>query len=133
MSQKNVEFARRSISDFNRRDISAFLEPVDPDVEWVPIGATLEGRVYRGHDGVRQWFKDLAADWELFEVSVEEIRDLGDRVLSLGHWRARSRGSGVALENQPAAWLSEFKDDKCVRFRTYTDRREALEAVGLSE
>ena len=133
MSQENVEVARRSISDFNRRDIAAFLEPIDPNVEWIPLGAALEGRVYRGHEGVRQWFEDLAADWEVFEISVEEIRDLGNRVLSLGHWRAKGRGSGVPLEDQPSAWLSEFKDGKCVRFQTYSDRAEALEAVGLSE
>ena len=46
---------------------------------------------------------------------------------------ARGRGSGVELENQAAAWLSEVKDGKVVRMQTYTDRAEALEAAGVSE
>jgi ketosteroid isomerase-like protein len=133
MSQDNVEIVRRTYPAFNRRDIPAFLESLDPDVEWMPIMAALEGRVYRGHAGVRQWIEELAADWELFEVHTEDFRDLGDRVLVLGHWRARGRGSGVQLENQAAAWLSEVKGGKVVRMRTYSDRREALEAAGLSE
>ena len=133
MSQQNVAVVRRTYPAFNRRDISGFLESLDPDVEWIPIMASLEGRVYRGHDGVRQWVEQLEADWEIFEVHTEEFRDLGDRVLVLGHWRARGRGSGVELENQAAAWLSEVKDGKVVRMQTYTDRAEALEAAGVSE
>ena len=99
MSQENVEIVRRVFDAFNSRDIAAFLELLDPDVEWVPILAVLEGRVYRGHEGIRQWIDDLATDWEFFEVYYEELRDLGSRVLVSGHWRARGRSSGVEVEN----------------------------------
>jgi ketosteroid isomerase-like protein len=133
MSRENVEIVRGTYPAFNRRDIPAFLASLDPEVEWIPIMAALEGRVYRGHDGVRQWIEDLAADWEHFEVQTEDFVDLGDRVLVLGHWRARGRGSGIELEDQAAAWLSELRDGKIVKMRTYSDRREALDAAGLSE
>jgi ketosteroid isomerase-like protein len=133
MPRENVEIVRRTYPAFNRRDIPAFLDSLDPDVEWIPIMAALEERVYRGHDGVRHWLEDLAADWELFEVHTDEFRDLGDRVLVLGRWRARGRASGVDLEDQPAAWLTELRDGKIVWMQTYSDRREALEAAGLSE
>jgi ketosteroid isomerase-like protein len=92
----------------------------------------LEGRVYRGHREVRLWIKDLATDWEFFEVDYEELRDFGGRVLVSGHWHARGRASGVELEN-PGTYLYESKDGKVVSMRTFTDRAEALEAVGLSE
>ena len=132
MSQENVELVRRVFDAFNRRDIAAFLELLDPDVEWVPILAVLEGRVYRGHEEVRQWIKDLATDWEFFEVDYEELRDFGDRVLVSGHWHARGRASGVEVEN-PGTYLYEIKGGKVVSMRTFTDYAEALEAVGLSE
>jgi ketosteroid isomerase-like protein len=133
MSQENLEVPRRLIDAYDRGDVPAFLELLDPDVEWIPIMAVLEGRVYRGPEGVRQWLGDLAGDWEYFQPVYEEYRDLGDRVLVLGRWRARGRASGVELENQPAAWLYEIKDGKVVRMRTFTDRAEALEDVGLPE
>ena len=132
MSQVNVEIVRRIFDAFNRRDIAAFLELLDPDVEWVPILAVLEGRVYRGHEEIREWIKDLAADWEFFEVYYEELRDLGDRVLVSGHWRARGRASGVEVEN-PGTYLYEIEGGKVVSMRTFTDRAEALEAAGLPE
>jgi ketosteroid isomerase-like protein len=132
MSQENLEVVERLFRAFNRRDMPAFLDLLDPDVEWVPILAILEGRVYRGHVEVQQWVEDLAVDWEFFEVHYEELRDLGDRVLIFGHWRARGRASGVESE-QPATWLYDIKADKVVRLQTFTDRAEALEAVGLEE
>ena len=79
-----------------------------------------------------RWIKDLATDWEFFEVDYEELRDFGDRVLVSGHWHARGRASGVELEN-PGTYLYEIKGGKVVSMRTFTDRAEALEAVGLSE
>ena len=133
MSQENVETLRRAVDPFNRRDIPAFLDTLAPDVEWIPIMATLEDRVYRGRDEVLRWVEALDADWEFFEIHPDQFHDLGDRVLTFGHWRARGRVSGVTLENQPAAWLHEVKGGKIARMQTFTDRAEALEAVGLSE
>jgi ketosteroid isomerase-like protein len=132
MSQENLEVPRRLIDAYSRGDIPSFLEELDPDVEWIPIMAALEGRVYRGRERVRQWLEDIARDWEYFEPCHEEYRDLGDRVLIFGRWRARGRVSGVELENQPATWLYEITDGRVVRMRTFTDRAEALEAAGLS-
>lgn len=132
MSQENVEVVKGLYRAFNRRDMAGLLALLDPDVEWVPVLAVLEGRVYRGHDDVRRWVADLDSDWEFFEVSYEEMRDLDDRVLVFGHWRARGRTSGGESE-QPGTWLYELKDGKVVRLQTFTNRDEALEAVGLSE
>ena len=88
MSQENVESARRTFKAFNRAftegtdDLYALL---DPDVEWVPVTAILEGRSYHGHEGVREWIEDMKRDWEAFEARPADFRDLGDdRVLALG-------------------------------------------------
>lgn len=131
MSPENVDIVRGLPEVFNRRDIPAMLALLDPDVEWIPIMATLEGRVYRGHDGVCQWIEDLGTDWEYFETYTEEWHDLGDRVLAFGRWRARGRASGIELENEPASWLWDVRDGKIVRLQTFTDRTEAIEAAGL--
>jgi ketosteroid isomerase-like protein len=133
MSEENVEIARRLHPAFNRRDVDEVLSVLDPDVEWIPIMAALEGRVYRGHEGVVRWMEELETDWEIFETRPEEFRDLGDRVLILGCWRARGRASGVELASEPASWLLELKDGKVVRLQTFTDRSEALAAAGVKE
>ena len=108
---------------------------LDPEVEWhSALSVLLSGRatVYRGHGGVREWFREL--DEVVAEVHVEytDIRDLGDRVMAIGHIRTRGRGSGVVTES-PIAMVSDTRNGKSVRVRSYLDPREALEAVGLSE
>lgn len=87
---------------FSGRDVESFLEQLAPDVEWTPILATLEGRVYRGHAGIRGMLDDLRRDWEVFEPMIDEVRDLGDdNFLALGRWRARGRGSGSSSRRRP--------------------------------
>jgi ketosteroid isomerase-like protein len=137
MSQENVEIARRHFDAFNRafsEGASDFYEMLDPNVELLPMSALLEGTSYHGHDGVQEWFEEMKRDWTSFEVRPEQFRDLGDgRVLVLGSWRARGRGGEVLLDFPQAAWLVQYRKEKVVRLRTFTDRQEALEAAGLSE
>ncbi len=110
-------------------DEDSFLTDLADDVEWVPIMAALEGRRYVGREGVRQWLADLRRDWEVFEPHQEEVRDLGEGAyLVLGRWRARGRGSGVALE-QAAAWLHQWRDGRLARLQTFTSQDEALQAA----
>jgi ketosteroid isomerase-like protein len=138
MSEDNLEIVRevfaaaaRAISGGPLEDLDRLL---DPDVEWIPINAALEGTSYRGHDGVRRWVDEMNRDWDDFEALPNEFVDLGnDRQLAFGTWRARGRGSGVQLDAQPAAWLIRLRNGKVVRMQTFTDRADALEAAGLSE
>ena len=137
MSQETVELARLSFEAYNRTFAEGtpdLYELLDPEVEWAPVSALLEGTSYHGHDGVREWIKDMKRDWTTFETRPERFLDLGDdRVLALGTWRAQGRGGGVELDFQHAAWLIQYRNGKLVRLQTFTDRTKALEAAGLKE
>ena len=63
---------------------------------------------------------------------ASEVRDLGERVVAIGHLRARGKESGAITESA-LAWIVEFKSGKVIRVREYLDPKEALEAAGLSE
>jgi ketosteroid isomerase-like protein len=133
MSRENVEVVRRLNEAFNRGDMDTFLELLHPDVEWVPILAKLEGTVYQGRDAVSRWVAELHRDWAEFHPDPQEFRDLGGVVLALGTWHARARTSGLSLDSQPGAWLARIRDRKIVRYETFTNRSDALEAAGLRE
>ncbi len=137
MSQENVEIARRLFGAFNRTFADGtpdLYELLDPEVEWVPMSALLEGTRYHGHDGVRRWMEEMKRDWTTFELRPERFLDLGDdRVLTLGRWRAQGRGGGVLLDFQQASWLATYREGKLVLLRTFTDRKDALEAAGLKD
>ncbi len=99
MSEENVENARRFFEAFNRTYAEGtpdLYELLDPEVEWVPMSAGLEGTRDHGPDGVRQWLENMKRDWSSFETRPERFLDLGDnRVLALGIWRARGRVGDV--------------------------------------
>ena len=138
MSQENVEIARRVSEEFNRayaEGTTDLYELLDPDVEWVPIKAILEGTSgSRGHEGVRHWIEELRREWTAFETRPEQFRDLGDNgVLVLGTWRAQGRGGGVLLDIPQAAWLMRYRNGRVVKMQAFTERKKALEAAGLPE
>jgi ketosteroid isomerase-like protein len=135
MSQENVEDFKRGLDAFNRRDVEALLEELDPEVEWHPALPVLvggEATVYRGHEGVREMLRDLYEAFAETHVELSEIRDLGDRLVAIGRTRARGNESGAETES-PWAGVTEYKDGRAIRIRTYLDPNEALEAAGLRE
>jgi ketosteroid isomerase-like protein len=92
----------------------------------------LEGVSYRGHEGVGQWFEDVAEYWESMWVEADEFLDAGDAVVVIGRVQGLGKKSGVAIE-APAAWVLHAKGTQLTYLRFYLDRSRALEAVGLSE
>ncbi len=135
MSQENVEIVRRVSDAYNRRDVGAMLDELHPEIEWYPwLQVQLGGRatVYRGHQGVREGVRDGEEAFSEIQAEQSEVRDLGERVIAIGHLRARGKESGAITESA-IAWIVEFKSGKVIRVREYLDPQEALAAAGLSE
>jgi ketosteroid isomerase-like protein len=136
MSEENVEIVRRSFEAWKRDDLDSFLAEVDPEVVWhTAIEGTAEGEdtVFRGHDGVRQVWKNYRGEvFGRFEPSEIELIDLSDSVLRLGHLTVIGRTSGVEIENEFAQHI-QIRDGAIVASRDYLSHAEALEAAGLSE
>ena len=133
MSQENVEIAKEGIDAFNRRDVDAFMESTTSDFELFPaMAGAVDGSSVTGREGLETLFGEVRDIWEEQHVIADEFRDLGDRVFVLGRIVGRGRASGVPVET-PAAIISDFRDGKMWRSRSYLDHDEALRAAGLSE
>ena len=135
MSEENVDRYRRNIEALNRRDVEAVLAEVHPDIEWnMPLQRLLGGEaaVYHGHEGVREYFRDMDEAFAEIQVDYPDIRDLGNRVLAIGSFSARGKKSEVPIES-PLGAVVDMRDGKATRVRTYLDPTEALEAAGLEE
>jgi ketosteroid isomerase-like protein len=136
MSQENVELVEawaaaipRGVDD----DVEKLISYVDPEGELhSAIVGGAEANIYRGHDGFRRWVADSFESFEAVENEWSEFRDLDDRVLALGHVKARGRGSGMELES-PMGWVFTIRRGKVAKAEGFLSRAQALEAVGLSE
>ena len=130
-----MEAFKRAVAAYNRRDIDAFLEGFDPEIEWHSLTQVMFGgeqSVYRGHRGIREGVREM--DEVLVDLQVEyaEIRDLRERIVVFGRVSGRGRASGAETES-PINWVIEFRNSKVIRMTDYLDPAEALEAAGLRE
>jgi ketosteroid isomerase-like protein len=131
-AEEDFEIVRASWAANSRGGIRAGLHLISEDIEIVPFGAALQGKVYHGHDGVLEWWdNEIVPNWESFETIAEDFEPVGEKLLVFGHWRARGRTSGVDLK-MPATWVVEVRDGKIAHWQTYTDRDEARQAIGLA-
>jgi ketosteroid isomerase-like protein len=133
MSQENLEIVRRGHETFNRRDLDAYLELHDPDVEFTPYERAVEGLgPYRGHDGVRGWWKEALEVVPDFAVELYELRDLGNLTLVHGRLRGRGAGSGASFDRD--YWgLFRCRNARVVWWHAFASEADALESVGLTE
>ena len=131
MSQENVEIARRWNAAYNRRDMETLFALTASDFEFRSIFLTMES-IFRGHEGLDAYFEAIEDAYERFVVATDEFIDAGAAVLLVAHveWRGKESGAEGTMPLCVAAWL---RAGEVFRLETFTDRSQALAAVGLSE
>ncbi len=128
MSERDVEIVRSVIAAWDRGDLDEMARWIADDAELVPLRAQLEGTAYRGPSGLRELWDDLNADWEGVTLPVDEVRELGGKVVAIGRFIARGRASGVDLD-VPIAQVWELRDDRVVRMHAFSDPEDAIRAA----
>jgi ketosteroid isomerase-like protein len=114
---------------WSRRDVEALLQVVHPEAEARPIlGANIGVSVYRGRDGLREWFRDLHQEWETFQTRVTQIDERGDRAVLTIDIHARGRASGVVIERD-LYHLVELRDGMILRLEAFDDKDAAMQAL----
>jgi ketosteroid isomerase-like protein len=138
MSEENVELVRRVYAAHDRRDFDAVFAEYDPQVEWRIDEVATElsvgfDPIYRGHEGIRAFWREWFKAWEIVNFEYEEFIDAGDRVVVVLSQRMRGRKSGLELDWNSYAQVWTISGGKVVAVRFLPTRAEALEAVGLPE
>jgi ketosteroid isomerase-like protein len=126
-----VEIVQRWVAFYNRRDLDGLLNLTDPSVEAISRFVAIESD-FRGHAGLLAYFEVLDDAYESFELVPSDFIDAGAAVVVVAHvsWCGKESGARGETAVSPAFWL---RAGKVFRTETFMDRREALEAVGLSE
>src|SRR5215216_5377468 len=132
MAQGDVEIVRRSFEAFNARDVDGLVSLSTDDCEWLPFRAQLEGIVYRGHEGVRRFVRDMDEDWQGFRVDPVEFHDRQPRVAVIGRVSALGRGSSVEVDSL-AGFVFELHEGRIRRVTSHSEPGAALKAFGVRE
>jgi hypothetical protein len=132
VSERNVELTRGYIDAFNRRDIEAFIAYCDPSLELHSTFAVVGG-VYSGHEGLRRWHEAMEEIWgEDIRSETEALFDLGEHTLAYVVLHGRSPHSSAEV-TVPIAHLVRWCGDRAVYAKSYVDRQDALNDLGVSD
>jgi len=105
VQRRNVELVQRvsEVGDTEglRRIGERFDEFCQPDFEWRPRMVGFGKEAYVGSDGFRQYVDDMEATIGEVDLTLAEIREVGDdHVLLVGRLRLVGKGSGVPLDSE---------------------------------
>ncbi len=138
MSEENVEIMKGLIAagaDMDKQALLAALPELipqmcDPEIEWHEDPQRADGRVHRGHAGVRESWEQWLDHWDDYGFEVERVVDCGDHVLVVAqeHGRGAVSGATVSARNY---MVVTFRDRKILRYREFYDETAAMEAAGL--
>src|SRR5215208_985655 len=98
--------------------------------EWNPV---FSGETYRGQLEMGRGWDELLGAAESYSVKLLEVTDLeNDRVLAMFGPSLEGRTSGIHV-NAALYAVIRLRDGLISGLDEYTDRRDALQAVGLRE
>ena len=132
MSEENVDALRRVYDEWAKGNLRAGLDLLDPNIVYINRpGLFVTGTCY-GLEEMQRWMREFLGAWDRYEAHSTEFIPYGDTVVVAFRQIARGSGSGIPSEmNSFAVWT--FRGKKAIRLEKVPDRREALEAAGLSE
>jgi limonene-1,2-epoxide hydrolase len=117
---RGIDPVREFIRAFNERDLDAFVEVLDPEVELHSMRGLRKGR-----EAARLWATRPPGGVQQ-TVELDELHEDADRAVALIRrvWRWDEDGSPAGEDE--LAWLFELRDHKIRSWRPFEDRAEAL-------
>lgn len=134
MSQENVETIRQMVETANASgwDAEALVDDwVDPEARMYPAPDFPGPDVYVGREDIVTFVREWTSTFDDLRWQLEQLIDLGDRVVVLARMIGRSRTTGTAIDWPFGGVFGDFRDGRFADARYFMDQNAALEAVGL--
>lgn len=136
LSQKQTEDAkaelRAAYAAFNRGDIDAAVQFLDPNVEWIEPVEFPGGGAYHGIEGARQYLAQSRAGAAQVISEPEQFITVGDRIVVFVHARVLPKGRN-SWQDIRLADVYAFQGGRATKMRAFANRDDALRWAGTSE
>lgn len=113
---------REFVSTFNRSELDAFVELLDPEVEIHGMRG-----LSKGQEAARDWATKTPGGVQQ-TVLIENCESAGDRVLLAVKREWRWEENNEVAYTDELAWLFELRNQKVLSWRPYEDKKEARAA-----
>ena len=124
---ERVEMLRQGLDAWNRGDVDGILELMDPDVRIHLSGAFPDlSREYRGHEGLREFWRAMNDMWSPLQMEVGEIEPIGELLMTGVTFLGTGR-EGIQVE-RVFYFLGEIDEGtrKVTAYSSHRDRDSAL-------
>lgn len=126
--QEAIERLRRGYESFNRGDIEAVFEQLDPEIAIEERADAPDPQATRGRDQALAAFRALRDDFDDYRFEPREFHLEADHVVVVARQSATGRLSGVPVEGEIVhAW--RVAGDRVTSLRAFSTLEEALDAI----
>ena len=123
----DVEVFRRFHEAWTRGDLETVLELADPEIVARPVHGWLFTQLeYHGHDGLRQWHREMTEPFDRFETIVEDVHRTPPGVTGFLHLVGHR---GADAMDARVASVAEFRDGRILTL-TARDIWDVQEELG---
>ena len=129
----SADVVRGIYAAFGKGDVPGAVALMAPDIVWNEAENFLyaDRNPYVGPQAVLEGvFARIGADFDSFATVPEEIIDGGDRVVMLGRYVGKHKGTGKSI-NMQVVHVWRVSGGKLTHFQQYTDTLQAARAAGL--
>ena len=128
MGRSDIDVVKEVFAAFAARDPERVVVLLDPEVVFIAVTGGILGRTepYRGHEGMREYFRDVERVWDELILSPGEFEEVGDAILVTGRVSARSPARTISGST---GWVWRVRDGLVVYVRVYASAAEAAAAV----
>jgi ketosteroid isomerase-like protein len=122
MASADVQTLRDAYEAFNRGDVPAVLEAMDPDIEWnEPGGGRAPSGAFHGTQSVaNDVFATVPENFDEFSAQPDRsFEAFGDHVIFVGEFHAKPKGGGDMAAAFAHVW--QMHNGKATRFHNYVD------------
>ncbi|MEZ5428475.1 MAG: nuclear transport factor 2 family protein [Pyrinomonadaceae bacterium] len=123
MSKENRQTIEQIYIEFGEKNFAAVLEIFSKDFEWIAADNSplSDQSPYLGSDAIRDIvFARINAGFENLSIQIDEIFDVGEKVIVLGYYNGKLNGGTDSFQAQLAhVWT--FNENKPAKFQQYVD------------
>lgn len=122
---QRIAILRAAYSAFNRGDIDAAVQSLDPNIDWSEPTEFPGGGSYHGREGAKKYLTNSRASVAEVISQPEQFIPAGDRIVVFVYARVRPKNSTTWQEVRLAD-VYLFRNLTPIQMRAFADRQAAL-------
>ena len=128
MGEREVALIRQGYEDFNKGDLAAWAENLQPDFVVSDREELPDPQTYQGAEGATQAAAEAGEEFDDYRIEPDEILDLGDHILVVATQSGTGKVSGVPVEG-PIVHLWRMRDGIAASMQAFSTKEQALAAL----